>query len=151
MTKQQKRTGWESILVLDHQTDTDTTNILNTLGFGLIRPPLALSSCTTQQIHKVFFFFLPLPAFLNVPDGHQISVVLQTLQDCLNSSFRGAEGGLRAGALLDGTLIIRQGGCCRPQVGLQLVQLSGHVGQLRKGRAGDVNPCCTSDGRVAVV
>lgn len=94
---------------------------LNSLSIWSIRPPIALNSFTTQHIRKFVLFCPPSPAFPNVADGHQIPIVFETLQDCLNSGFRGAEGGLRAGALLDGTLIIRQGGCCRPQVGLQLV------------------------------
>lgn len=65
--------------------------------------------------------FLFSPALTNVADGRQKLVVLQTFKDGLDSDLRGAEGGLRAGAFPGGDLIIRHGGCCYPQVALQLI------------------------------
>lgn len=59
------------------------------------------SSGTEKQAFQVS------PALTNVADGRQKLVVLQTLQDGLHSSLRGAEGGLRAGALTGSNLIIR--------------------------------------------
>lgn len=60
MTKQQTKTRQESIPVLHYPPDTDANIRLNNLGIWSIRPPLALSSFTTQQIHKFVSFFSPL-------------------------------------------------------------------------------------------
>lgn len=56
MKKQQRKTGQESIPVLYYPSDTDANIRLNILGIWSIRPPLALSSFTTQQIQKFVLF-----------------------------------------------------------------------------------------------
>lgn len=69
-----------------------------------------------REVHSVIYRKLspPIfaPALTNVLDGLQKPIVLQTLQNSLNSSLRGGEGWLREETVIDGNVIFCHRGCC---------------------------------------